>query len=84
VSPRASTNTQGWPPKKFVRSNNFAFIRLEQNLRLADHMYNSWKVWITAGAISKSRNFSGCKRNIKNHKMIDNWGNDRIALPHHF
>jgi hypothetical protein len=23
------------------------------------------------------------KRNIKNHKMTDNWGNAKIALPHH-
>jgi hypothetical protein len=24
------------------------------------------------------------KRHIKNQKMIDNWGNAIIALPHHF
>jgi 3-deoxy-D-arabino-heptulosonate 7-phosphate (DAHP) synthase len=24
------------------------------------------------------------KRNIQNQKMIDSWGNAKIALPHHF
>ena len=33
-----------------VRKNKpyFVFIRLEQSLKLADHIHNFWKLWITA------------------------------------
>jgi hypothetical protein len=32
----------------------------------------------------KSEIFHVGKRNIQNWKMIDSWGNAKIALPHHF
>ena len=32
----------------------------------------------------KAEIFQVGKRNIQNQKMIDNWGNAKIALPRHF
>jgi hypothetical protein len=44
------------------------------------------EVWITAILVKsqKAEIFQLGKRHIKNHKMIDNWGNAKIALPHNY
>jgi hypothetical protein len=41
------------------------------------------KLWTSAMLVKsqKAKIFQVEKRNIKNHKMIDNWGNAKIASP---
>jgi 3-deoxy-D-arabino-heptulosonate 7-phosphate (DAHP) synthase len=43
-------------------------------------------VWVSAMLVQsqKTEIFQVGKRNIQNQKMIDSWGNAKIALPHHF
>jgi len=62
-------------------------ISIEQALlRLTNAIHKFWKLHLTAMQVKsqKAEIFQVGKRNITNQKMIDKWGNAKIALPHNF
>ena len=58
-------------------------MTVEKKNRLANAIQKIGKGWASAitAQSQKAEIFQVGKRNIKNQKMIDNWGNAKAALP---
>jgi len=69
---------------------NWSFISTNKSvpyaITLPNEIHTLAELWIAAMQVQsqKAEIFQVGKRNIQNQKMIDNWGNAKIALPHHF
>ena len=57
---------------------------VEKKNRLANAIQKIGQGWVSVVQFFKAKIFQVGKTNIINQKMIDYWGNAKIALPRHF